>query len=135
MDRARRTVCSAVVLAALSLGLSGCGESTPAVCDSVDQLRTSLKSLQDVKIQQGALDDLTSRLKEVQSDLDKVKSDAASEFSDEVDAVQGAGKALKTGVDAAVATPSAATISALRPEVQALVDAVGKLEDALAGTC
>ena len=135
MNRTRHALASTVLLGAMTLGLTSCGQDTPAVCDDVDQLQKSVASLKDVQLQQGALSELTTRLKTVQTDARQLQADASKEFADEVAAVKKAGDALGVGIDQAKADPSVATLSALKPQVTALGTALSNLTDAVSSTC
>ena len=119
----------------MTLGLSACGESTPAVCDDMDQLQRSLASLKDVQLEQGALSELSTRWEAIKTDARQLEDDASKEFADEVDAVKKSGDALGVGIDKAKADPSVATISALQPQIAALATALRNLTDALSSTC
>ena len=95
-------------------GDGGSGSDKPAVCGSVDTLKTSVGKLKDIDVtSSGAVSDLESGLTGVQSDLNDVKADAKSEFSSQVAATEKSGGALKTSVDDAKANPSAATLTAV----------------------
>ena len=87
MNRTRHALASTVLLGAMALGLSSCGQDTPAICDDVGQLRSSVTHLKDIQI------------------------------------------------DQAMANPSVATLTALRPQVTALGTALGNLTDAVSSTC
>lgn len=135
MNRTRQLLASTVLVGAMTLGLSACGQDTPAVCDDMDQLQKSVASLKDIQLDQGALSELSSRLKTIRADARQLEADASQEFADEVAAVKKAGDALGAGIDQAVANPSVATISALKPEVAALGTALRSMSDALSSTC
>jgi hypothetical protein len=74
-------------------------------------------------------------LKTIQTDARQLQADASKEFADETAAVTKAGDALGVGIDQAMANPSIATLSALKPQVTALGTALGNLSDALSSTC
>jgi hypothetical protein len=135
MHRTRHALASTLLLGAMSLGLSACGQDTPAICDDVDQLRSSVAKLKDIPLDQGALSELSSRLKTIQSDARRLQSDASKQFAGEVAAVRKAGDALGAAIDQAMASPSVATITALRPQLTALGTALGNLTDAVNSTC
>ncbi len=135
MNRTRHALASTVLLGAMTLGLSACGEGTPAVCDDMDQLQRSLASLKDVQLEQGALSELSTRWETIKTDARQLEDDASKEFADEVDAVKKAGDALGVGIDQAKADPSVATLSALQPQIAALATALSNLTDALRSTC
>ena len=61
----------------LALPLTACSEDTPAVCGSVDDLKTSVAEVTDIDVSSSsALTDLQSGLTAVESNLADVKSDA-----------------------------------------------------------
>lgn len=129
---------SAAVLLLAATTTAGCGsadDDDPAVCSSVDSLESSVAGLTDITIDPGALADLESSLDEVKSDLSKVKDDASEEFAAEVDAVEQATSGLGTRLDAAVATPSLETVSAVGTAVQTLGTSLKSLADAVKSTC
>ena len=71
-----------------SAALVACGEDTPAVCGSADQLQSSFDDLKDIDITEtNGLDEFKSQLETVDGDLDQLTNDAKSEFSTQVDAV------------------------------------------------
>lgn len=118
------------------LTLTGCGgKDKPAVCSDVDALKSSISGLTDVKLEQGALATLQSKLTQVQDDYAKLKSDAKTQFSSELSAVDSAAGSLKSGLQTASANPSAASIAALAPLVQALASALSNLQSAVESTC
>lgn len=135
MDRTRNAVTSALLLGALALGVGGCGQSTPAICADADQLRTSVRALKDVKLNQGALTELSSKLKTIEADLKKLQAEASSTYASQITALRKAGDNLRTGLAAATSNPSVATLTALKPEVTALGTALTDLQDALKSTC
>jgi len=123
-------------LIALSLTVAGCGgKDKPAVCGDVDALQSSVSALTDIKVDQGALDELKTKLAQVQTDAQQLKTDASSEFSSEISAVDSAASASKTALDAAVASPSTTTIATLVATLPALKTALSNLQSAVEGTC
>ena len=118
------------------LAVSACsGNDTPAVCSDVDALKTSVSALTDVKVEQGALSELQSKLTAVQQDLAKLKTDAKSEFSTQLDGVDTSAEAFKSSLEAAVANPTATTLSAVVPPLQSFGTALTDLESAVDKTC
>jgi hypothetical protein len=118
------------------LALAACsGEETPAVCSDADALKKSVSALTDVKVEQGALPDLQSKLTAVRDDLATLKNNAKSEFSSQLDAVDSASTTFTSALDAAVADPTVSTVSALGPPLQSLGTALTDLESAVEKTC
>ena len=69
-----------------SAALVACGEDTPAVCGSAEQLQSSFDDLKDIDITEtNGLEEFKSQLETVDGDLDQLTNDAKSEFSSQVD--------------------------------------------------
>lgn len=121
---------ASIVMSAASL--VACGDDTPAVCGSADQLQSSFDELKDIDVtEENGLDEFKSQLETVDGDLDQLTNDAKTEFSPQVDAVATTWEALGASVQAATADPSADTLaaadtalSAFTTEVQALISDV-----------
>ena len=115
-----------------SAALVACGDDTPAVCRSADQLQSSFDELEDIDVmEENGLDEFKSQLETVDGDLNQLTNDAKSEFSSQVDAVAATWVALGASAEAATADPSADTLaaastalSAFSTEVQALINDV-----------
>ena len=105
----------AVTTLLLTVSLAACGgEDEPAICNSSNELKTSLNDVKKIDIGSGtALADLKSALKEVRSNLATVKEDADAEYSDKVKAVESGYAALKTSIQSATSSTSAATLAAV----------------------
>jgi hypothetical protein len=125
----------AVTTLLLTVSLAACGgEDKPAICNSSSDLRTSVKDLKKVDIGSGnALADLESAIKKIQSKFTAVKTDAKSEYSAQVKAIESGYAVLKTSIQTATSSTSAATlatvgaaVSALATDVQALITDVQK---------
>lgn len=131
-----RPVSAAVTLAFLGASLIACGDDTPAVCESADDLQASYGAVKEVDLtQSGALDDLKTDLASVKTDLGMVKADATSEFDTQIKAVTTAYDVLEPAVDAAVADPSAATLAAVAQSLASFGTAVQALIDDVEATC
>jgi hypothetical protein len=123
-------------LLTLMLAVSGCGgKNKPAVCTDVTNLESSISSVTKIKINQGALEELKTKLAQVQTDANQLKTDAKSEFGTEISAVDTAATTFKTALDAAVAAPSTTTITAVIAAVPALTTALSNLQSAVKSTC
>jgi len=125
----------AVTTLLLTVSLAACGgEDEPAICNSSSDLRTSVKDVKKIEIGSGtALADLKSAVKEIQSNLAAVKADAESEYSDQVNAIESGYAVLKTSIQTAASSTSAATlatvgtaVSAFATDVEALINDVQK---------
>ena len=125
-----------VLVATLSACGSGSGEDdTPAVCSSVDALRSSVAALTDVKVERGALDTFQKAFDKVRSNLSTVVKDAKREYADEVDTVEEAMSDLGTSLDAAVSGPTGPNIAAVGAASQALGTSIKALVDSVDSTC
>jgi hypothetical protein len=119
----------------LAATLTGCSEDDPAICSSVDALRSSIGDVKDVSVDQDSLATLQDDFTQVQTDLKQVKSDAADEYATEIAAVEQAASSVSSSLDAAVATPSPETLLAVGTAVQALGAALTSLDNAVESTC
>jgi septal ring factor EnvC (AmiA/AmiB activator) len=126
-----------VVLAlVVSCSLSACSEDTPAVCTSVDDLRTSVDSLRDVQLtSSGALGELESGVSNVKADLAELRADAADEFSSQIDTVQAGIAELERSLRAAQDAVSADTLRAAASAVSTVGNDVQSLIDDVRATC
>lgn len=116
--------------------LVGCSNDKPAVCDSVDNLQTSIEDIKSIDVTSpGAVSDLESGLTAIKSDLATLKTDAESQYATQVDAVDSAFTTLSTSVDAAKTDPTAATLAAATAAVKPLTTAVQTLSDDVSSTC
>jgi phosphate uptake regulator len=120
----------------LALPLTACGEDTPAVCTSADDLKASVNDVKKIDVDSSsALTDLKSALKQVRSDLADVKADAKSEFSSGLDAVDKSYAALKTSIEAAATTPGTDTLAAAGAALKAFGTSVQNLITDIQETC
>jgi hypothetical protein len=134
-DDMKPAIAVATLLLAVSLTACG-GEDEPAVCNSSNDLKTSLKDAQKIDIGSGtALADLKSALKEVRSNLATVKEDAESEYSAQVKAIESGYAALRTSIQSATSSTSAATLAAVGAAVSALATDVEALIADVQKTC
>ncbi len=132
----KRAITLAVPTLMLAGSLAACGEDTPAVCGSVDDLKSSIQKIKDIDLtSSGALSDLESGLKAIKSDLDAVASDAKAQFSTQVDTVEASYGKLETSVEAAVATPAAATLAAAGTALSTFGTDAKKLVSDVQSTC
>ena len=104
-----RLVMTAVGFVMSSAALVACGEDTPAVCGSAEQLQSSFDDLKDIDItEENGPEEFKSQVETVDGDLDQLTNDAKAEFSSQVDTVIATFEALKTSAQAATDDPSAA---------------------------
>ena len=133
---------TAATLILLGASLTGCAKdepakaAEPAVCASASDLETSIKDLQNIDLtSSGALADLQTGFTTVKSNLADVKSDAKSEFSSQIAAIDTAYEALKTSLDAATSNPSVAALTAAGAALAALGTDVKTLATDVKSTC
>jgi hypothetical protein len=120
----------------LGAGLVGCSDDKPAVCSSVDDLQTSVHNLEDIDVtSSSAVSDLEGGLATIESDLATVKTDAKSEFSSQIDAVDTSYTVLRTSVEAAKANPSTDTLAVVGTAASAFDTAVDTLASDVESTC
>ena len=128
----RKLVLSAAISVMLSASLVACGDDTPAVCGSADQLQSSVDKLKDIDVTEtNGLDEFKSQWETIDGDLDQLTNNARSEFPFQINAVTKTFEALEASLQAASADPSAATLagaatafSAFSTDVQALMSDV-----------
>jgi hypothetical protein len=120
----------------LGVTLVGCSDDKPAVCSSVDNLKTSVDDVENIDVtSSSAASDLESGLTTIKSDLADVKTDAKSQYASQLDAVDSALATLTKRVDAAKADPSADTLAAVGAAVAPFNSAVQTLISDVESTC
>lgn len=130
-----RVACAAATLL-LGATLVGCSKDKPAVCTSVDNLKTATDNLKNVDITaSGGIGNLETALTTVQSDVSTVKTDAKSQFSAQITAVDTALATLKTSADAAKSNPSVTTVAAAASAVPPVKTALETLINDVKSTC
>ena len=105
------------------------------MCDSAEDLRTSLDALSDVQPVEQGTDAVQQAFASVKSDLAQLGTDAQDEYADEVDRVQADADAVQTAVDTARGAPSAETLRAVASAVEVLVRDAGALVDEVGTSC
>ena len=130
-----RIIQGTVGLALVAAVMSGCSDEPAAVCDDADAVQASFKDLQDIKLEAGALAEVSTSIDDIKSDVSQLTTDAKDEFSTELDAVDSSLSTLTDAVDAAVDDPSAESITAVSAAMPAVKDSVTGLVDAVQGTC
>lgn len=132
----RSSVVRAVAALVLGVSLVGCSSDNAAVCGSVDNLKTSVDSAKKIDVTSSTgISDLQNGLAAVDTNLAQVKTDAKSEFSFELTAVDTASNALKTSLTTAKSDPAAATLAAAASASQAFVASVQTLSTKVKSTC
>lgn len=134
-----RPAATLVTLALAGSLLAACADEgeTPAVCEAVDALSTSVSSLEDLSLRNGddTLSDLAGVLDQIEADVRTLADAASTEYADDVDAVQAAANDLGASVDAAVLAPSATALSTVADDVRRLGATFEDLGTAVSGTC
>lgn len=126
----------AVVPAIASALAVGCSSSDkPALCSSIDQLKTSVNQLTDVQSGENGLGGLESNLAAVKTDLNKVLDDAKSQYSTQVAQIRSDMSSLQSAIDAAKGTHSAADISVAVTAAKTLGGSVKGLAEDAKSTC
>ena len=124
------------LLLGASLVACGGGNDKPAVCDSVDTLKGSISDLKDIDItSSGAVSSLETGLATVKTDFDALKTDAKSEFSPQIQAVDSAYTVLQSSAEAAKSDPSAASIAAVAAAAATFASDVQTLVQDVQATC
>jgi hypothetical protein len=127
---------AASLLLGASLVACGGGNDKPAVCDSVDTLKGSIGDLKDIDItSSGAVSSLETGLATVKTDFDALKTDAKSEFSPQIQAVDSAYTVLQSSAEAAKSDPSAASIAAVAAAAATFASNVQTLVQDVQATC
>lgn len=134
-SKARILLCGTVLITATALSSCASGSDNPALCSSLDSLKSSVAGLTDIQINGDTLANVQDTLDQVQSDLRQVKDDASDEYSLEVDAVDQATSELNSNLDDAVTTPSVEAASAVATSVRAVGTSLNSLADAVKNTC
>lgn len=137
MEDMRRTRYAAAVLACmvgLGTGVTACAEE-PAVCDDVDALQTSVEDLQEADLGEGGLEVVTEELQDIEDELGQLKTDAASEYSTQIQAVEDTFAALRTSAESAASDATASTLALVRDDLQAFGAAVSSMSSAVEDTC
>ena len=126
-----------VVSLLLGASLVACGgKDKPAVCDSVDTLKGSITDLTDIQLtSSGALTSLQTQLTTIKQDYDAVRTDAKSQFSAQLTAVDTAYSSLTTSAATAKSSPSAATLATAAAAVASLVSSLQTLVSDVEQTC
>lgn len=118
----------------LGVGLAGCA-GEPAVCADVDALQTSMEDLRAAEPGEGGLEVVTEELQDIEEELQQLKTDAASEYSTQTQAVEDTFAALRTSAESAASDPTAITLAQVRDDLRAFGSAVSSMGSAVEDTC
>jgi predicted pyridoxine 5'-phosphate oxidase superfamily flavin-nucleotide-binding protein len=115
--------------------LTGCGSDDPAVCTSLDELRSSLGNIEDVQLGENGLVELQNILVQVKADAEQVVADAGQQYDAQLTTVTDAVAALDESAQAAKDDPSASTIETFTTSLAEVGTGLSSLQEAVAGTC
>jgi hypothetical protein len=94
-----------------------------------------MSDLREVRLTEDGSTALQDGVASVRSALEDVAGDASSQYANQVDGLQASFDALQAAVGSALATPSAATLGAVKASVTALTKEVTVFADDIASTC
>jgi len=118
------------------LALAGCADDDqPAVCDSLDAVRTSAEHVNDANVSENGLSQVRTSLDQLKLDLQQLGTDAKTQFEAQVTAAKAAADQLSASVSAAKADPTTTTLAVVRDAMTGLGTAVNNLGTAMADTC
>ena len=126
-----------LVLVAATLVAAACGgDDKPAYCSNVSDLQQSVDDLKSVDLtESGALSTLQTDVQKVQSDADAVVSSAKQDFPDETSALKSSVSSLSTTIEELPSSPTAQQLAALAPEISSVVTAAKDLDSATSSAC
>ena len=126
-----------VVLAAAALVAAGCGgDDKPAYCSNVSDLQQSVDDLKNVQLKEsGSLSTLQTDVQKVQSDADAVVSSAKEDFPNETSALKSSVSSLSTTINELPSSPTAQQLAALAPEINSVVTAAKDVDSATSSAC
>lgn len=132
----RNSLALTLASVAVCASVVSCGEDTPAVCGSVNDLKTSVANVQKIDVTaSGAINDLKAGLSAIQSDLAQVKADATSQFGSQLSTVESSYEALRTSVQSVQSGASAATLAEAGAALSTFGTDVQKLISDIQTTC
>ena len=126
-----------LVLVAATLVAAACGgDDKPAYCSNVSDLQQSVDDLKSVHLSEsGALSTLQTDVQKVQSDADAVVSSAKQDFPDETSALKSSVSTVSTTIEELPSSPTAQQLAALAPEISSVVTAAKDLDSATSSAC
>ena len=135
MPRRESRLLTLVSLLLLVPALAACSEDTPAVCDDVQALQTSMDDLRSTDVSQEGLDAVSDQLATMRDQVDTLVADASDEYASEADVVKQQVSRLGDDLRAAQADPSAATLATVGEDVRAVGRSLQDLATAVDATC
>ena len=132
-----RMLSTMVVLAAAALVAAGCGgDDKPAYCSNVSDLEQSVDDLKNVQLNEsGSLSTLQTDVEKVQSDADAIVSSAKEDFPNETSALKSSVSSLSTTINELPSSPTAQELAALAPDINSVVTAAKDLDSATSSAC
>ena len=85
--------------------------SNSALCANADALRASVNQLRQVKVQAGAVSQITADINDVRAALTKLVNDAHGQWQAQTSGLSSALDTLKTSVSSLAASPGVSTVS------------------------
>ena len=121
-------------LAAVASALAACS-STPAVCTDLDSVQATVHRMQNLQVGQNTVSDLQHELQTLNKQLHQLAAHASQQYAREIGAVKSSLHTLQSDLSAAVAQPSAASVSALQQDLGRVKSALKNLSSAVSTTC
>lgn len=124
-----------LVVGAVVGGVGACSSSKPPVCSDAQDLKSSLSSLKDIKVGQGALSELSTTATTIQQQSATLKADAKDQFADQIQGLDNARQTFQSSVATAKASPSGAALATVVAGASQVVTAGQTLVSAVKNTC
>jgi hypothetical protein len=130
-----RLTAATVLVGVATLNIASCGQEKPAVCTGADELRASVRQLQNTNISENGLGSLTTALTQVRTELNQFSPTARTQFAPQLDEIRSAVDQTQGAVSTARADPSAAALGQVRVTLGGVQTAVDEFETAVKDTC
>lgn len=114
---------------------SASASGNPAVCASVDTLKSDIAGLKNVNVTANGTSAVSDQLRKIQQQLAVVKNDAHGQFSGQIDALSNAVSTLGSRLTAAKDNLNASTVGAVATASGTVVTAGNSLVSAVSHTC
>jgi hypothetical protein len=140
----RRVAAACVVTGVLVTGCSSSSTSTSsssasvsnsAVCSDIANLKASIQGLANVSITQNGLSAISDQITKIRQQLQTFMSHAQGQYTTQVNDLTNALNGLSSSFDAAKASPSVSTLTALASSAKTVVTAGQNLVTAVSSTC
>jgi len=137
MESVKKPVVALTSILLLSAALVvGCGgDSKPAYCDRVDELRDSVTALTDISIDANLLSTVETDLETVRTNAEQVVDAAREDFPQETDDLETAVNNASDSIQELPSSPSAGEIAALAIEIGSVGSSASSLIDATTSSC